>query len=407
MKLTKKMRKKGLAISAVSVMLLSACGSGSTEAKSDESEAASPIAEFFGEEIGVGFDIGNEDFAAQERKAQEAIASCMKEQGFDYTVVDNAAQMEVFSQELESYGTKEWSEKYGFGLTTMMFSQEQVGPELVGYSNVSEQQVQDMADNDPNQKALEAMSDNEREAYETALYGDFESIEFGESMSEEEIEAQFEAQAEDKNKQGCTEKAYSNQRSGAYSEFREEFSDELDALENDIDKNPTLVKKNEEIQACVKDKGLDFPGYNDAGFEELEKRFDTESIQEEIYGSFDDVAMEEFDSVTTIVVAEGFEEDSIEEEALSVNDLDKDITESIDPEEGFEEPELSEESKTKLAELQKQELELAKAVVDCDGVLKDVFDLYTEVYAEAEREFLEKNIDRANEIKEANQETAG
>ncbi len=59
----------------------------------------------------------------------------MREQGFEYLPIDTTAQQAFWEEQscgdLE-WGTDEWTEKYGFGITTQRFSQAQVGPDLVG-----------------------------------------------------------------------------------------------------------------------------------------------------------------------------------------------------------------------------------------------------------------------------------
>lgn len=80
---------------------------------------------------------------------QEAVARCMKAQGFDYTPVPPQEPMEPPKLDLTDRG---WVEKYGYGITTR-------------------DEEPDVMPDDPNRKRIEAMSKKQREAYQKALYG--------------------------------------------------------------------------------------------------------------------------------------------------------------------------------------------------------------------------------------------
>lgn len=86
---------------------------------------------------------------ADQQAYQEALARCMKAQGFDYTPVPPQDPVEPEEIDLTDRG---WVEKYGYGITTR------------------DEKPAEMPD-DPNQKRMEAMSKKQREAYQKALFG--------------------------------------------------------------------------------------------------------------------------------------------------------------------------------------------------------------------------------------------
>ena len=60
---------------------------------------------------------------------------------------------------------------------------------------------------------------------------------------------------------------------------------------------------------------------------------------------------------------------------------------------------IPDEAKAKLAEIQAEEIALAKAVSDCGGNGEDQGKLYAEVSAEYEQEFIDTHADRLAGIK--------
>lgn len=354
----------GLALVALAV-LVAACGS------DDETTEAtgSPLAEFLGQP-GFGFSGDNEEaqaqFAEEERARQEKIATCMKEQGFEYIPRDNSDFSIVTGEDGIDYESREYAEKYGFGITTQHFSQEEVGPELVGHDFAD---FEESMDDDPNNAIVEAMDEGEREAYYEALYGDEDDFpQFDpETMTDEELEAMEEEFVFEP--QGCEGQAWAEDASNS---FYQDFSDELDAMYEAIEDDPRLKEREQEVSECVAGEGLEFDGFDDDLYERFEE--DLNRIDEMI-GGFpgEDLTEEDFAAMT--------------EEQLD---------------ELFNQPrEFTPEARTLLGELQAKEVELAVAVYDCGGSFEDNRELYAEVTAEYEERFLADNADRLAEYKAA------
>lgn len=93
---------------------------------------------------------------AEAARQENAVAACMKEQGFEYVPhVPDPADVTVATTGIDRE-SREYAERYGFGVV----DQPEVTAGEIGWSGT-----------DPNYAAREAMSPAEREAYDTALGG--------------------------------------------------------------------------------------------------------------------------------------------------------------------------------------------------------------------------------------------
>ncbi|MEM7338973.1 MAG: hypothetical protein AAF467_10015 [Actinomycetota bacterium] len=360
------------ALASASVLLFAACAggtSGSTNAEGDgvsaEGGFTSPIAEFLGEET---FDFSDPEAAEaryleEERARQDVIAQCMADQGFEYVpFVPDTGFGFIASDGLE-YGSEEWVAKYGFGITTTWFSQEEVGPNLIGndYGNFEEAFA-----NDPNQEIRSGMSDAEAEAYDGALYGDQSFFEVDETLSEEEAEAQFDDFEPNFEEMGCQGQAY-NESDGNTAAFYQEFNDDLDVMYERMEADPRVQEVEREVAECVTGKGLE-------------------------YTDIDEVNERLFEEVSALESQVGFPGENLTDEDFE--NMSPDEIEAI-----YNQPrELPEEVLTKLGELQAEEIELAQAVEECGGGFDAQQDLAFEILAEYEQEFLDDNADRLAEF---------
>ncbi|MCP3989627.1 MAG: hypothetical protein GY724_11170 [Actinomycetia bacterium] len=347
----------------VMVVVSAACGGDTIETTDAAQE--SPIAEFLGQPSGFGF--GDDDQAAaqaafeeQERARQEVIAACMKEEGFEYIPIDPGEFMFFDGDSDLEYGSKEWTAKFGFGITTQRFSQAEVGPDLVGFDD---SRFRDQEHNDPNQAIVEAMSEAEQEAYYEALYGDQDAFTFDETLSEEEIEEQMEDFTFEPG--GCEGEGYTGDN---MNRFYMDFSEDLDAMYERMQADPRIVEAEKEISDCVSDRGLEF-----SDMEGLYEQFESElsAIDQELGYPGEDLTEEDFSK------------------------LDESELEAI-----FSAPrELTPEMKGRLADLQEEEITLAVVVFDCGGGFAQQGDLFNEIRVEYEQEFLEDNADRLADYK--------
>ena len=346
-------------------LFAAACGEG------DESVEAgsSPLAEFLGENVDFDSDEAQAQFASEERERQESIAACMKAEGFDYIPVDMSDFGFFGIEEGIDYDSREYAEKYGFGISTTHFSQAEVGPDLVGH-NYDEQFDSEDGPMDPNQEAVEAMDDATRDAYYEALYGSEDDFPvFDESMSEEEIDAAMEDF--DFQPSGCEGKAYSEDPTNA---FYQEFEDDLNDLYEAVQDDPRIIEAQAELNECVNEKGFEL-GTSEDSFNGIFESFSNDLAEvDQLAGGFPGDELTEEDFAT-----------------MSDEELD----------EIFNQPrELTPEALTKLGEIQERETDMAVAMFDCGGgPFGGSQEVYMEVQAEYEEKFLQDNADRLEQYK--------
>lgn len=355
------------------VLTAASCGSGSSadidgaSGASDgrpqsfeDIEFTSPLSEL----LGFGFS-DNEDaeaeFAEIEQQAQQIIAECMIDKGFEYQpIVQNSSISFGPGGEDIPYFSDEWVDKYGFGISTQRFPQSSVG-DLVGYPD--ERFDQPVEFEDPNREYLESLSDGEREAYQLAMNGeppDFDAMEEDENFFFEPGGCQGEA----------FEQAYSRGPGGGMA-FYQTFGDDLQAMEERARSDPRVIEYNNKVAECVADTG--------------EVWVDQESLYERFEARLSELQPRGFGPGG----GDPFEAAGVDPEEMSereMNDFFREL-ERIDP-----------ADLPKLAALQEEEIALARTVVDCDGgPLNEAFFL-RDIRIEYEQEFIDNNAEALAEF---------
>ena len=151
------------------------------------------------------------------------------------------------------------------------------------------------------------------------------------------------------------------------SRFFIDFNDELNEMWERMEADPRIADAEAGIISCVNDRGFDYTGMSD-----FEDELNTEVQQLE--STIDYSAFE---------VPEEQVELSDEELAATFNQI----------------PPLPDESRAQLAELQEREVAVAVAVLECGGGWEAQDELYREVAADYEQEFLEENADRLEDYR--------
>jgi len=227
----KTMRRTATAI--VMAVLAAACGPMTGE----EAE---------GEELSLGgFGYGpsaDVNPRAMEIEAQEKIAACMKAQGWEYTPYVNPAVLGGL--ELSDYDEEKYRKTHGFGIATEV---------LRFKESVKSRDPLD----DPNAEITQAMSEEERAAYEAALYGDRV-----EEPSEDELEVMTDeervelAERRKGADDGCFGEAWRQVLPD--DSFREEFGGALDDAYERAATDPRLVEAEADWSACMAKRGHGF-----------------------------------------------------------------------------------------------------------------------------------------------------
>ncbi len=325
----------------VTVLILSGCGGGEgTDEPSDASDGELTIQDFIPGAIAFNEDDAEQQYLQMEREAQESIAACMAEQGFEYIPY-------VPSQEIGGFvgpeSQEEFAELYGFGIATMILEDQQM----------DEAAMEEEMAKDPNNAIVEVMSEDEQQEYYAALHGAEPDIDY-ESMTEEEINEFYENWIPE----GCWNDAYEELWGGGEDmAFYEQFGPLMDEIFMGVESDPRIVDLEATWSACMADQGYDFA-----------KRYDVDIY---LLQRLEDVG--------------------------AISDLD------IDPEgmgygyggsEGPIEPGSPMEAAIK--EIADEEILIAKADLVCSA---DQDEVYREVYEEAEQRFIEENLAELEQFK--------
>jgi hypothetical protein len=359
------------------VVLLAACGGGNpaandetatdatdattTTAAPSQSDGAESLADFFGYG-GDDPDAAQAQWQEQEAQIQEAIRVCMVELGFEYVPVLQPEGAFFY----DDSGPEEYAARYGFGISTWVGNEDAfAGP----------------ADDweDPNRAIVEAMSESERDAYYAALYG-----------TEEEQQADMTVEVDPETGEemyisegfgfGCQGRAYEElygSQSGQNALW-EELGPDLEAMYERMQADPRIQEVNAEWSSCMADNGYEYESqetlYEDV-FEVFQARLD------EIVGP-NGGYVDPFEGWTEDEINAFFEEKSEDE----INAFFETANQQVD---------YDEEA---LAALQEEEIALAVAAAQCS---KDFEDLYLEVSAEYEAEFIAGHRQQLEAIRDA------
>ena len=352
----------------------------------------SPIQEF----LGVDFsNFDDEDFqqqlVEQQQEAEEAVAVCMRELGWEYTPVDQSQFLDFSTDGLAGpdgleFGSDEWVAKYGLGITTQAFAQSEVGPDLVGFDD-SKFEESDSSIVDPNEEYVSSLGPAEQEAYFADLHGDFP--EFDETLTEEEQNAVF----DDFEPTGCQAEAFGDGGvfgSEAQTEFFETFGDDLDDLYTRVESDPRIVAEQGQLVDCLAGSGHTISADEDPWFQ-FSEMFEPEL--DALFGSDESFDDEPFDE-------ESFEDpfEGVDPETLSEEEIDAILSEFNSG------PSLNDEQLATLADLQQRELDLAADVLECEPGFfsgQGVSEVFFEVLAEYEQEFLDTNASAIAEFEGA------
>lgn len=322
----------------------------STTVSGSDSELTS-LADFYG--YGGTPEEQQELFRQQETEIQESIRSCMAEQGFEYIpfVYDGGGYVDF------EFDEREWAETQGFGISTW-YNQEETSFE--GEPDFVE---------DPNQELIEAMSESEQAAYFEALYGDEQQYE---PTYDEEGNEIFEYSGFGSGCQGiASEEVYGNQDA-----LYTEFSVELDDMYAKIESDPRIVDMQAGWASCMADAGYTFDNQEDMWTwlgDDFQLRVD-EVLGQTYFDPF-----------------EGWSEEEINQ--FFESKTDEEIQAFFQEGEQQSRAEVDEEA---LAALNKEEIDLALANLDCSAGFQDT---YREVSEEYEADFINQNRTRLEELR--------
>jgi hypothetical protein len=243
-------RRSVVLVAASALVALSGCGS-------DEAEAtSSPFEALFGEPESPA------ESRAKQLEQEEIVAQCMREQGWEYTPVDWAAQFPD-QPEVDDPTGDEFGRQYGYGIARNYELWE--WPNLDEDGNYVDGGFEGGNVVNPNDEYVSSLAPTEMEEYQVALYGEQSIV-----VSTVPVEASGdEAVAEPYTpppleEQGC----YGKAQAEVYGEQvwnDPDFSERFGALSEDLENDPRLEDAEIAWSDCMYEisEDYDFYGPND------------------------------------------------------------------------------------------------------------------------------------------------
>lgn len=268
---------------------------GADDDADDDGDAPERLADYLGGlGFGLGFGVDPEEmqayYARQAQQAEELIAQCMANEGFEYIPAVQPIPDAVFGGPNDMEYAREW----GFGVTTAYLYEESPFGAADDWT-------------DPNEAIVEAMSDSERQAYYDALHsppaptGTETDPETGETV---EV-------YDDSFGEGCSGEAYEEVYGG------QELMEVLDALDLEsmwerMQADPRTREVFGDWSECMADRGYDYDD-PDEMYEQVYDEFWTRL--EEIVGPgggfvdpFEGLSSDEIDELLSNLSEDEFED---------------------------------------------------------------------------------------------------
>lgn len=221
--------RRGTAAAVIAMLVMAGCGSESSGPSQAEllDPMNSPMAKL------LGYDISPADQKVKQLETEQAVADCMKDEGWEYKPQDyssmssNTAWEDEFAE--QTADPVAYGEKYGYGIVRQNELNDQMMNEDGGSTYV-----------DPNQDYLNSLTMEESQAYQKALYGN-QSMGDG---SEEFVPPPIE-------EQGCYGKANAEVYGAAMSDpdIQTKMQDFYENAQND----PEIVAANKVWATCMSD----------------------------------------------------------------------------------------------------------------------------------------------------------
>ncbi|WP_204261220.1 hypothetical protein [Blastococcus saxobsidens] len=218
-------------------LLLSGCSGsdGDATASSERDDESSPLTEYLNAVYGGDLTPEEQErkFTEEQERAEELVAQCMQEQGFEYTPSSTGgAYLSGDGTEWEP-DDREWVTQYGYGAINSPFSEAPM-PE--------EETV------DPNADYVQSLSESEQTAFYEALYGPMPS----EDEMPEEVATEYDWTTA--GCQGAAQHEVAGEDPSQSEEFRPLF-DAINELYSGTASWPGMAELDDEWSACMDASG--------------------------------------------------------------------------------------------------------------------------------------------------------
>lgn len=236
-----------LSVLATSALLFTLVGCGAASNGDELTYEDSPLGEYLS--AAWGGDLSQEEqtrqFEEQQAQAEELVAKCMSDEGFEYTPTNSTGGVISDGGEWEP-DKREWVEKYGFGYVNSPFS------------DFSDEELSEQEASNPNDDYVASLSESEQNAYYEVLFG--ASISQEEPAEDGELDEEaYEYNWEDAGCQGWAQ----NEVLGDSPIQSEEFTalrEKIGELYTKGQDAPELADLNAEWASCMAEKGE--PGFS-------------------------------------------------------------------------------------------------------------------------------------------------
>ncbi len=248
-----------LPVAAVlTALVLAGCTDGGSSPSDDET---GPLSAFW-EKVGGGYD--EDESAAQQRKAEEIIAACMGEQGFEYVPNEpqTASRSVMSGDDAPDWESREFAEQYGYGAST--------SEDLFGGTEGQEYV-------DPNADYVAGMSESEQAEFYEALYG--KGPEIDPDADPDEV-VEYEYNWEDSGCQGKAQHEVYDANAIWDDPTVKAMNEEMTAEYENLADDPKLRESQEKWASCMADGGYDFSTPDEA----------QQSIYDELNGLYESIA---------------------------------------------------------------------------------------------------------------------
>jgi len=221
----------GVATATILIASLTACSTGA-DGGDKLDPAKSPLTTYF-DAIYGGYD--EDTFAAEQVLIEEKVAACMSDEGFEYIPVDQTQYQSSGSADEWKPDDEEWVAQYGWGFVKSPGMEEMNDPDANTFV-------------DPNQDYIAGLSESEQAAFYETLYGP--------SPTEEELgeDGSYEYNWENGGCYGAAQ--HEVQGDNAWEDEKNQpLIEKMNALYEDVQKDPRIVEANATWASCMADAG--------------------------------------------------------------------------------------------------------------------------------------------------------
>jgi hypothetical protein len=221
----------GIGVTSVAGLLIvmAACGGGSSANKTDSSAPSTPNAEQGDAEFGLT----EQEIARRVDAVETIVATCMNSAGFEYVPVDPATARIAMDSDSKVGGTSpdQFRAEFGYGITTLFAGADNQATLGAGEENV---------------RIRNALSAADRVAYNRALYGENPSATFVVSLDEESFSQTG----------GCTRTAVEQVFSA--DELGASFVNYQDEQDAQILADPRVIEAYTNWSSCMREAGYTY-----------------------------------------------------------------------------------------------------------------------------------------------------